>query len=294
MKKNFIKLISLVMVVAIVCGLVAVFAGCNKSDDSEKLIGFDTELAEAVGEVLGVKIKFVEIDWDVKEAMLDAGSLDVVWNGFTYTEDRDNGYYDDKRGQQIGGLDFTEMYMENKQVAVVKKANAASYTSNASFAGKKGCAEGTSAGETIVKNVLQCECAQLQKQLDVFTAVTAGTYDFGVIDLTMASEYIAGANSAYKDTLAIVELSEVEVEYYAVATKEGSNVRDALNYALNKLFENGKAAELAEKYNLTANLYDGFTKEYTLPTDGAFAKLKNNGTMVVGYTIFAPMNYFAE
>ena len=292
MRKNLIKVISIVLVVAVVCGLVAVFAGCNKTggsefaklkkngtmvvgytifapmnymDENDKLIGFDTELAEAVAKELGLKVKFVEIDWDAKEAMLDAGSLDVVWNGFTYTEARDNGYFDTDRNMQIGGLDFTEMYMENKQVAVVKKSEVASYTSNASFAGKKGCAEATSAGQDVVTKTLNCTCGELGKQLDVFTGVTSGTYDFGVIDLTMASEYIASANGAYKDSLAIVNLSNVEVEYYAVATKEGSNVRDALNYALKKLFANGTAATIAAKYNLDANLYNGFTGNYTLP-----------------------------
>lgn len=291
MKKKWMTIIGLVLVVAMVAGICTAFAGCG----SKKLIGFDTELAEAVAAELGLKVKFVEIDWDSKEAMLEVGSIDVVWNGFTYTEARDNGYFDDERNKQIGGLDFTGWYMENKQVAVVKKADAAKYTSNASFAGKKGCAEATSAGEEVVKDVLKCTCEQLGKQLDVFTAVSSGTDDFGVIDLTMASEYILSDKGTYKDTLAVVTLQDVEVEYYAVGVKEGSNVRDALNYALKKLYANGTAAKLADKYNLKGNLYDGFSANtYTLPTDGAFAKLKQNGTIVVGYTIFAPMNYFAE
>lgn len=284
------KVLIIVMVLAMLVGCIAAFAGCS----GKKLIGFDTELAEAVAKELGVKIKFVEIDWDAKETMLETGAIDCVWNGFTYTTERDNGYYDTERNAQIGGLDFTEFYMENKQVAVVKKANASSYTSNASFAGKRGCAEASSAGETAVKETLGVECAQLQKQLDVFTAVFAGTYDFGVIDLTMASEYIASEKGAYKDSLAIVALQNVEVEYYAIGVKEGSNLKTALNYALKKTFDNNTAKNLAEKYALSANLYNGFTGTYALPTDGATKALKDKGTITVGYTIFAPMNYFEE
>ena len=59
----------------------------------------------------------------------------------------------------------------------------------------------------------------------------------------------------------------------------------------------GKAQELAKKYNLSGNLFNGFENvdvdNYTLPTDGDFAQIKKNGTIVVGYTIFAPMNYIA-
>lgn len=294
MKKILISIIAVMLMFA----CIGSFAACDNAP-SEKLIGFDTELAEALAKELGLKIKFVEIDWDSKEAMLESGALDLVWNGFTYTVERDNGYIDPERdNKQIGGLDFSNYYMENKQVAVIDKAGENLYTSNASFAGKKGCAEASSAGEKVVNEVLGVECAQLQKQLDVFTGVASGTYDFGVIDLTMASEYILAENAAYKNTLAVVELQDVEVEYYAVACREGSNMKGVLNYALAKLFKNNTAEDLAKKYNLSGNLYNGFADvdvdNYTLPTDGDFAKIKNNGTIVVGYTIFAPMNYMAE
>ena len=289
------KILSIALAALMLFTVVGMFASCKKT---EKLVGFDTELAEALAEELGVKIKFVEIDWDAKETMLEAKSLDLVWNGFTYTEDRDNGYFDKDRNAQIGGLDFSNYYMENKQVAVVAKAKASQYTNNASFAGKSGCAEATSAGQTVIEETLGGQCAQLGKQLDVFTAVSSGTNDYGVIDLTMASEYILADNAAYKDTLAVVYLEDVEVEYYAVACREGSNMKGVLNYALAKLYKSGKAQELAKKYNLTGNLFNGFESvdvdNYTLPTDGDFAQIKQNGTIVVGYTIFAPMNYIAE
>lgn len=287
MKKIVVMIVAVVLLIACMGSLVA----CK---NEKKLIGFDTELAEAVAQELGVKIKFVEIDWDAKETMLEAGQIDAVWNGFTYTEDRDNGYFDTDRNKQIGGLDFTAFYMENKQVAVVKKDKASAFDSNEKFAGKKGCAEASSAGESVIKDVLGCECAELGKQLDVFTAVAAGTYEYGVIDLTMASEYIAAEKAAYKDTLAFVELNGVEVEYYAVGVKENSNLRDALNAALKTLYQNGTAQKLAEKYNLKSNLYNGFTGEYAMPTDGATKAVKDKGTIVIGYTIFAPMNYFAK
>ena len=290
MKKILITLLVIVIAVSCVIGMTA----CKKE---EKLIGFDTELAEALAKELDLDIKFVEIDWDAKETMLEAKTLDLVWNGFTYTEARDNGYYDDERKAQIGGLDFSNFYMENKQVAVVAKSKVSQYTGNASFAGKSGCAEATSAGQTVIEETLGGTCAQLGKQLDVFTAVSAGTNDYGVIDLTMASEYILAADAAYKDKLAVVELEGVEVEYYAVACREGSNMKGVLNYALAKLFKSGKAQELAKKYNLSGNLFNGFENvdvdNYTLPTDGDFAQIKKNGTIVVGYTIFAPMNYIA-
>lgn len=283
-----------VLILALVLGVSCAFALCSCGE--KKLIGFDTELAEAVGEVLGVDVKFQEINWDTKETLLETGSIDVVWNGFTYTDERDKGYYDNEREAQIGGLDFTNFYMVNKQVAVVKKANASSYTSNDSFSGKKGCAEASSAGESVITGILTSSAAQLEKQLDCFTGVQAGTYDYAVIDASMASEYVVSERGAYHDSLAVVEIAGVENEYYAVAVKEGSNLKSVLDWALAKVFASGKASSIAEKYSLSAVLYNGFAdvdvNGYTLPTDGAWKTISNKGELVIGYTIFAPMNYF--
>lgn len=286
MKRLLTLVLTLVIALSACLGLTA----CKQD-----LVGFDIDLAKEVCAELDLKVEFKEIDWDVKETELSSKAIDCVWNGFTYTEDRDNGYFDSDRNAQIGGLDFTNFYMENKQVAVVKKDAAASFTSNASFAGKTGCAEASSAGESVIKDVLKLESKQLGKQLDVFTAVKAGTYDFGVVDLTMASEYIASAKGAYNDSLAIVNLEEVESEFYAIAFREGSNMTGVFNYVLAKLYANGKAAEVAKNYALDANLYDGFkdvdTANYSLPTDGDYQYIKDKGTIIIGYTIFAPMAY---
>ena len=288
MKKLLAKIISFALVVVSLFTMSA----CKK----EVFVGFDTDLAKAVGEELGITIRFEEINWDLKESLLSSGDIDVVWNGFTYTEERDNGYFDEDRNQQIGGLDFSNFYMENKQVAVVKKANASQYTSNASFEGKSGCAEAASAGAGIIKDVFKQTANELPKQIDTFTAIEAGTFDYAVIDATMASVYIQAENAVYKDRLAVVEIEGVEKEYYAVGFLSGSNLVDVFNYAIAKTYASGKAQQIAETYGLANVLYNGFTgvdtTNYTLPTDGQFKECKDAGEIVVGYTIFAPMNYF--
>lgn len=274
---------------------VAAGSACVSGCGQKELIGFDIDLAREVARELGLKAEFKEIDWDVKETELSTKAIDVVWNGFTYTEDRDNGYFDEDRNVQIGGLDFTNYYMKNKQVAVVKKSELGRYSENASFAGKRGCAEATSAGESVIKETLGCSSAQLGKQLDVFTAVKAGTYDFGVVDLTMASEYVIAERGAYNDSLAVVELTGVEDEYYAVAFREGSDLVSVFNYTLAKLYQSGKAEEIAEEYALGGALFNGFaqidTENYSYPTGGDYEYVKNKGTVVIGYTVFAPMAY---
>ena len=290
--KKFIKLlVSAILAVSMLGCLTA----CEEPP-KEVFVGFDTDLAKAVGEELGLEIEFVEINWDLKETLLNTEDVDLVWNGFTYTEDRDNGYFDEDRNQQIGGLDFTNFYMENKQVAVVRKSEVANFTSNASFAGKVGCAEASSAGAKVISTILGQTANELPKQIDTFTAVKAGTCDYAVIDSSMASVYVQSSNGAYNNDLAVVQIGGVDVEYYAVGCKQGSNLVSVINYALAKTYANGKATQIANTYGLGGVLFDGFssidTDSFQLPTDGQYQKCVNKGKIVVGYTLFAPMNYF--
>ena len=282
----------IVLMLVLVLGVTCAFAGCG-----EKLIGFDTELAEAVAAELGIKIEFKEINWDAKVTLIERDQINAIWNGFTYTEARDNGYTEED-GTQIGGVDFTAFYMQNRQVAVVKKSQAANYTSIASFEGKSGCAEADSAGASAIRDILGATPAELEKQADVFTAVKSGNKDYGVIDATMASVYVQAANGAYKDDLAVVEIGS-ENEYYAIGVKEDSNLAIVLTYGLAKVYMSGKAQELATKYGLADVLYnpfEGMTEsdlaEFTFPTDGQWKDIKDAGKIIVGYTIFAPMNYY--
>ncbi len=86
-----------------------IFAPMNYYDDNNKLIGFETEFAEAVCAELGIKVKFQEIDWNSKEVELKAKNIDCIWNGMTITEER------------AENMSITIPYMNNKQVMVVKK-----------------------------------------------------------------------------------------------------------------------------------------------------------------------------
>ena len=87
------------------------------------LTGFDIDLARAVFNYLNatyqtdVKIEFVEIEWAQKEALLENGTIDLVWNGMTITPERS------------AEMCISIPYLANKQVAVIKKTDAEKYAS---------------------------------------------------------------------------------------------------------------------------------------------------------------------
>lgn len=85
------------------------FAPMNYKDANGELVGFETEFAKAVCEILDVKPVFQKIDWNSKETELAAKSIDCIWNGMTIDAER------------AANMSITIPYMTNKQVMVVKE-----------------------------------------------------------------------------------------------------------------------------------------------------------------------------
>ena len=72
----------------IVVGLDDTFAPMGFRDEAGELVGFDIDLANKVGEELGMNVEFKPIDWNAKEMELKAKTIDCVWNGMSVTPER--------------------------------------------------------------------------------------------------------------------------------------------------------------------------------------------------------------
>ena len=59
---------------------------------SGELTGFDVEVAKAIGEKLGLKVQFVESEWDSLLASIDSGRIDTVINAVSVTDERKKKY----------------------------------------------------------------------------------------------------------------------------------------------------------------------------------------------------------
>ena len=213
-----------------------VYEPMNYTDADGNFTGFDTELATAVCEKLGVEPEFVEINWDTKETELAAKSIDCIWNGLTLTDDREE------------NMACTKPYVKNAQVVVVKDDT--EYTSTADLVGKTVVAEAGSAGETTIQedeNLAQADYVSKSVQTDCLMEVAAGTADAAVLDLTLASAMI-GEGTDYANLKMVDELN---VEEYGVAFRKGSDVAAAVDTAFDELKADGTMGALAEKYDLT-------------------------------------------
>lgn len=91
----------------LVVGLDDTFAPMGFRDENNELVGFDIDLANAVGVQLGVKITFRPLDWYAKEMELESKNVDCLWNGMSATEERQE------------KMSLTNKYLNNRIVVMV-------------------------------------------------------------------------------------------------------------------------------------------------------------------------------
>ena len=226
-----------------------IYAPMNYEEDG-KLVGFDTELAEAVFGNLGYKVIFQEIEWDNKYTDLNSNTIDCVWNGFTCNTKDDDGI------ARADKVDFSYNYMENRQVIVVKADSA--IAAAADLNGKAGAAETGSAGETYGSSFEGTTIKGFSKQTDCLMEVKSGSKDFAVLDAQLAKSYCGKGD--YAD-LKIVEALSSDVEYYAIGFKKGSELTAKVNAELEKLAADGTIAKLAEKYGVANTAITDFADQ---------------------------------
>ena len=218
MKKRIVALVLAVLTLVLALG----FAGCKKNDKTDwdyiadkgelvigityfrpmnymengELVGFETEFAKAVCEKLGVTAKFQEIDWDSKVTELNSKTIDCIWNGMTATDELKN------------QINFSSAYMNNSQVAVIRKADAAKYKDLASMSGAKVVAEAGSAGEIAVKADagLSKSYLPVKDQGTSLMEVKSKTADIAIIDAVTAAGSI-GEGTDYDDLMIVDVIS---------------------------------------------------------------------------------------
>ena len=211
----------------------------NYKDEEGNLIGFDTELAEAVCKDLGYTPVFKLIDWGNKYVDLNAGTIDCIWNGFTANTADDDGV------ARADKVDFSYNYMGNKQVIVAKDDT--TIKAAADLKGKKGAAEKGSAGETYAKTFEGATIKTVAYQTDALMEVNSSTADFAVLDEQLAKSMCGKGNYA---NIKIVEGIESEAEYYAIGFKQGSELTAQVNASLKRLAADGTITTIAKKYEV--------------------------------------------
>lgn len=221
----------------LIVGLDDTFPPMGFRDDSNNIVGFDIDLAKAVTEELGIELVLQPIEWDAKEQELKTKNIDVIWNGFSITEER------------LANLTMSIPYMENAISLVVAKDSG--IVTMADMAGKKLAVQsGSSAEEALDSEAnedFKASVAEVNGFASYITALMdleTGNSDAVLMDSVVANYMI---NDGGKDFVVLDE--ELVAEEYAIGFRNGDQALcDKVNEALKSLKADGKVEEIANSW----------------------------------------------
>lgn len=218
----------------LIIGIDDKFAPMGFRDETNEIVGFDIDYARAAADQMGVEVEFQPIDWKTKEVELASSRIDLIWNGYTIT---------DQRKEKVL---FTEPYLENAQAVMTLKDS--ELASIEDLAGKDvGIQALSSAVDAINAHSVKDEIASLSEYGDNVLALTdlkAGRTQAVIIDSVVGEYYM----TQEPDTFKILD-DALAPEQYGVGVKKGNEkLLEELQAALDMMNENGIAAKISEKW----------------------------------------------
>lgn len=125
-------------------------------------------------------------------------------------------------------------------------------------------------------------------QADALMEVASGTSDAAIIDLLMAGAMI-GEGTSYPN---LTHTDELTTEEYGVGCRKGSDLASYINSVFAESYADGSMLETATTYGVQEALVAQDAAEFTASeTDSDVAYIQDKGTLIVGITDFAPMDY---
>ena len=224
----------------VVIGFDNTFVPMGFQDKSGKNIGFDIDLANALFEKYGIKVEWQAINWDLKETELKNGNIDLIWNGYSKTEERES------------VVQFTKQYMVNEQVIVVKKSK--NIKSISQLKDKVlGAQNGSSGYDTfnekpeVLKNIVKNnDATQYESFNEALIDLENDRIDALLIDRVYANYYLKQQNKLGDYNIINAGFDS---EAFAVgARKADITLVNKINEAFFELYSQGKFQEISNKW----------------------------------------------
>ncbi len=202
-------------------------------DDGE-YTGFDLDLAKEVCERQGWEFVPQPIAWETKDATLNSGEIDCIWNGFTM-----NGREDE--------YTWSDPYLDNQQVFVVRSDSG--IESEEDLAGKIVDVQTESSAQAALDD--NPELADTFGTLQVipdydtgFMELESGAVDAVAMDIVVASYQIESRGADFT----ILDESIASEEYGIGFAKGNEALRDTVQTTLEEMAADGTMAEISEKW----------------------------------------------
>ncbi|SER10061.1 amine acid ABC transporter, permease protein, 3-TM region, His/Glu/Gln/Arg/opine family [Mycobacterium sp. 88mf] len=195
-----------------------------------ELVGYDVDVAKAVGEKLGVKVEFVETPWDSIFAALEADRFDVVANQVTINPERQGKY------------DLSQPYTVGEGV-IVTRANDNSIKSLADIKGKTAAENATSNWSEVARKA-GAKVEAVEGFTQAITLLNQGRVDVVVNDSIAVYAYLAETG----DTSVKIAGTVGEKSEQGFAARKDSGYLPELDKALSELRADGTLSQISQKY----------------------------------------------
>ncbi len=205
-----------------------------------ELVGYDIDVAKAVGDQLGVTVEFVETPWDSIFAALEANRFDIVANQVTINPERQAKY------------DLSQPYTVGEGV-IVTRADDDSISSLEDLSGKTTAQSITSNWAQVARDA-GATVEGVEGFAQAITLLNQGRIDATVNDSVAVYAYLAETG----DTSVKIAAQTGETSDQGFAARKDSGLLPELNGALDQLRADGRLSAISEKY-LKADATGGAT-----------------------------------
>ena len=200
--------------------------------ENGKIIGFDIDLANRIGEIIGRKIEFEDMTLSTLIFALNSGKIDTIISGLTITDERKK------------SVDFTQSYFDNRLVLVVQNKNNEKFTSLDQLKGRKVGVELGSTADDIVSTIKEIKNEKFDNPSMAIVALKNGKLDAVVIDETPAEKNVASIGG-----VKIVKNFIVATEELGIAVNKGdTKLLKQINNALTQLKKSGEMDTMKKKW----------------------------------------------
>ena len=260
------KIICLALAVLMIAATMVVFSACSKEeelvmatnaafppyeykDDNGEFAGIDIEIAQAIADKLGMKLKIEDVDFDTIVAGVESGKFTMGMAGMTVTEERKQ------------SVNFSTTYAKGIQVVIVKEGSTITcaddffnldaeknWVSLKDANTKVGVQQGTT-GDIYASSAPEDwgfgedNVIRYKTGADAIQALKEDKVAAVIIDNEPAKAFVA-ANAGLK----ILEATYADEDYAICVNKENTELLEKINQALKELKEEGKLDEIVSKY----------------------------------------------
>ena len=221
-----------------VIGLDDEYAPMGFRDETGKIVGLDIDLAKETAKRMGVEFEFRPIIWDKKEAELNSGRIDIIWNGLDITPERQT------------YILYSKPYMNNRQLLLVKESRDLHIKSIQDLKGKIVATQAGSNAEDYVErdDAMRTSFANFITYptfSKAFKALAEERIDVLIVDEFAGRYEINRQGNEFK----LIEIAVGDATELGIGFRRSDvELRDEVQKAFDEIIADGTAKKISEKW----------------------------------------------